>query len=417
MNDSDARLHAILGVPASKRLLERLRARLGRGAFLTGTVSIADPTEEEKRHFASIFGTSETRSETLRVDLDALALLLRNADLATGLREAVERLTGEVPNQRAARDSSDAAWREIYSRLDEMAQRDGRLLPWAETMRARGLLKRLASSSLGRATEWIEDFGRVWNRLPAAGEPLAKLAADVLGDAHALDVGRTLPALVLRAIPGLGEPPPEDTLSPAERRRELWAAAGVLSDELSGAVLVLNLPSEATNPTGQLLCTASAAGEPLYLTLRQLLRTPPTFVAGNARTVFVCENPTVLAAAANELGAACAPLVCVLGQLRQSAHRLLRQFTAANWRLAYHGDFDWPGIRISNLVLSRHGATAWRMSTDDYTSAPASKVRLGKAGVAATWDSSLMSAMKARGHAVFEEQVLDTLLKDLGETL
>lgn len=417
MNDCDTRLRAILGVPAANRLLERLRTKLGHGALLTGTVSIAKPTEEEKQHFASIFGRSVTRSTMLRVDLDELSTLLRNANLAADVQEAVVRLIGVVPNRRAAKDASGVAWREVYARLEEMAQRDGRLAPWAEAMRAQGLLKRLASSSTERAIEWIEGFGHVWSRLPLAGAPLARLAADALGDAHALDAGQTLPALLLRAIPALGEPLPGDDLSPAERRRELWAAAGVLSDELSGAVLVLNLPAEPTNATGQLLRTAHAAGEPLYLTLRQLLRTPPTFSAGNERTVFVCENPTVLAAAANELGAECAPLVCVLGQLRQSAHRLLRQFTAINWRLAYHGDFDWPGIRISNLVLSRHRATAWRMSADDYRIAPAAKVRLEKASVVATWDPTLMPAMQSRGRAVFEEQVLDSLLKDLGAGL
>jgi uncharacterized protein (TIGR02679 family) len=219
----------------------------------------------------------------------------------------------------------------------------------------------------------------------------------------------------LRAVSLLGEDLPEEDLFPAERRRELWAAAGVLSGELSGAILVLNLPAEPSNSTGKLLCTAAEAGEPFYLTLRQLLRTPPVFREGQNQAIFVCENPTVLASAANDLGERCAPLVCVLGHLRQSAHRLLRHITNAHYRIQYHGDFDWAGITIANSVISRHQAVPWRMDAADYLNAPLSNVPLGNNRVAAAWDESLMTVMLSRAHAVFEEQVLDGLIQDLAQ--
>src|SRR5438067_9664159 len=54
-------------------------------------------------------------------------------------------------------------------------------------------------------------------------------------------------------------------------------------------------------------------GQPVYLTARQLLRDPPLFPSLRGRRVYVCENPTVVAEAANVLGFASAPVVCASG--------------------------------------------------------------------------------------------------------
>jgi hypothetical protein len=51
------------------------------------------------------------------------------------------------------------------------------------------------------------------------------------------------------------------------------------------------------------------AGQPVHLTARQLLRDPPDLPVRD-RSVFVCENPTVVAEAASRFGARAAPLVC-----------------------------------------------------------------------------------------------------------
>jgi hypothetical protein len=49
----------------------------------------------------------------------------------------------------------------------------------------------------------------------------------------------------------------------------VWAAVGVLCDELSSAVLTLGLPGDAT-VTGRMLSIARSDGQPVWLTLRQL---------------------------------------------------------------------------------------------------------------------------------------------------
>jgi uncharacterized protein (TIGR02679 family) len=107
--------------------------------------------------------------------------------------------------------------------------------------------------------------------------------------------------------------------------------------------------------------------EPYHLTTRQLLRAPPVFERSvTGAGVYLCENPSVLAAAANTLGSRSAPLVCLGGQPKTAGGLLLELLSAAGMALAYQGDFDWAGVRIANLLMRRHGAKPWRFRAGDY---------------------------------------------------
>ncbi|MEU8782128.1 DUF2399 domain-containing protein [Streptomyces sp. NPDC048637] len=88
------------------------------------------------------------------------------------------------------------------------------------------------------------------------------------------------------------------------------------------------------------------------MTLRQLTREPSDLgVAG--RTIRVCENPAVLAAAADGLDRGCCPpLVCVEGNLSLASRALLTQLTDCGCPIAYHGDFDWGGVRIAEAGMT-----------------------------------------------------------------
>lgn len=70
-------------------------------------------------------------------------------------------------------------------------------------------------------------------------------------------------------------------------RADNAASRSVSRRELNNPVLTLNL--------------TRSSGEPAYLTVRQLVRNPPSWDY-LGRQVFVCENPAVVAVAADELG-------------------------------------------------------------------------------------------------------------------
>ncbi len=96
---------------------------------------------------------------------------------------------------------------------------------------------------------------------------------------------------------------------------------------------------------------------------------------------------------------------------------LLRQLAADGTRLVYHGDFDWGGIRIGNVIFDRVPSAPWRFAAKDYqtmTSAvPSQGHVLSGAPIAASWDPALKPAMAAAARAIEEEHVLDHLLSDL----
>jgi uncharacterized protein (TIGR02679 family) len=251
-------------------------------------------------------------------------------------------------------------------------------------------------------------------RLPAQGMPRAQLAAEVLGDSHGLDSGRPVAAIVLRACTQEPGPGAAASMQGAEESsRERWARLGVTVNELAAPALCLNLPLVDAGTSDPALPHLIAAGEPVHLSLRRLLRNPPRWNVAQ-RAVFVCENPNIAAIAADRLGAACAPLVCTDGMPAAAQQTLLAQLAAAGARLLYHGDFDWAGLVIANFVMREFGAEPWRFGVSDYgTAAVRHGFALRGTPVAASWDDGLADAMSERGVAVHEESVAVTLLLDL----
>jgi uncharacterized protein (TIGR02679 family) len=281
------------------------------------------------------------------------------------------------------------------------------------------LLKRLARRNPDEAERLLARADTVMQQLPAAGMTRAQLAADTLGNAHALDNGQSTATLVLsvlrldeRSGAGLREDLEEGlgVHKLSERARDIWARSGVLVNELARPVLFLNLP----HPPHETI--RWAPGEPGYLPLRHLLRARPEWPVIDT-AIYVCENPNIVAIAADRLGLGCAPLVCTEGMPAAAQRTLLTQLAQAGARLHYHGDFDWPGIRIANFVMRTWQARPWRYGTSEYDSAvstaPHTQRDLSDAPVIASWDSTLTSAMQNRGLAIAEEAVARSLLEDL----
>jgi len=97
---------------------------------------------------------------------------------------------------------------------------------------------------------------------------------------------------------------------------------------------------------------------------------------------------------------------------------LLAQLAQAGARLRYHGDFDWPGLRIANYVMRTWEARPWRFMPRDYeaaaTDAPHTRRDLDGAGVEASWDAAVAPAMRRHGVAIAEVAGAASLLEDLG---
>lgn len=244
-------------------------------------------------------------------------------------------------------------------------------------------------------------------RLPLDGVRVARLAADTYGDSHALDDGEPLGTIVARGVEhvlGLG--------CGLHSRRALFGKAGMLADDLSAPALVLNLRASSDGILARTMNLFADAGEPFHISTRQLRGEPISFGGAGGRVVFACENPTIVAAAADVLGSRCAPLICTNGQARTATRELLHMLREGGVHVLYHGDFDWPGMTIARGLLSRGEVDPRRLGALDYTAAPDGPPLRGNP-VDTPWDPTLAAAMRERGFAVHEEAVLATLLSDL----
>ncbi len=127
----------------------------------------------------------------------------------------------------------------------------------------------------------------------------------------------------------------------------------------------------------------------------------------NADFVRICENPVVVAAAADALGPSCPPLVCCNGRPSTAVWRLLELLAEGGAEFAYHGDFDWGGAAIAAAVHARIGWRPWRYDTAAYLEAASSTPR--PAVPSHSVDPPLATAMKNRAVRVEEEQLLADL--------
>jgi uncharacterized protein (TIGR02679 family) len=402
------RLTRLLGGPEFGWLLERARRRLERGQSLDTTVTLAEPTAEQRAAVHRLLGRPPRPGTSLSVSLSAVDQVVRRSGACPdGLAAAVVALTGEVTDRAATAAALDQRWQEAFRSMELATSERGELRDWWLQAVRTGLVRRLAATP-ETAVPLLADLAKVVHHLPAGGEPVGRFAARVAGGAHALDDSRPLTTLVLgaaRALSGIADG------TGAEWRREVWASVGLLRDEVSTTVLTLGLPGDSTSTTGRALAAWQEAGQPVVLTLRQLVRDAPRLPA---QTIFVCENPAVVSAAADELGSTCAPLVCTSGQPGAAVMHLLRGLAASGATLRYHGDFDWGGLRIGNVVFGRLPLHPWRFRTADYRAALRHGRELTGTPVAsAQWDPQLASAMASERLAIEEEHVLDELLTDL----
>ncbi|MEU5593299.1 TIGR02679 family protein [Streptomyces sp. NPDC020298] len=399
------RLGRLLGDPGLAWLLERVRQRMAAGRPLTGTVALAHPDDLQRRAAERLLGRPPSAGRSLTVRLDTVEEVLRRSGVSPGgLEAAVVALTGPVVLRAETRDRHVEAWEEA---LAPLATVNAELADWAGRIREDGLVRRLARSPEA-AGPLVAAAVRALCALPA-DPPVSRaaFAALRLTGAHALDEGTPLATLVLSGIRALTGFPDG---AGAEWRREAWASAGLLKDDVSSTVLTLNLRGTPA------LDWMADEGEPAVLTLRSLTRRAANRITTTTGDVRVCENPAVLSAAADTLGPACPPMVCLQGQPSAAALTLLRGLSARGAVLLHHADFDWGGVRIATAVGRVAPWRPWRYGVADYRAAVtrvSEPQHLTGTAAATPWDPPLAAAMTEHGVRVEEESVLDALLTDL----
>jgi uncharacterized protein (TIGR02679 family) len=395
-------------------LVDELVVRFGDG--LPAALNLRRLDDDARSAVADLLGAARVPAATARLSIRRLLSALELPDV-DHLRAAVESIRGPIPDRRASRSAASAAREEFWSwfdtEVDAVRSTTPRLpdLPdlsnWGARVRAAGI-----RGGPDRHRRRLERAVAVLRRLPADGVTLAALAADVLGDPHGLDRGRSVAALVVDALAGEAAAGARD----AEAIRGLWERFGVAPDALSSSVLVLGLRPPDRHPLAAYLRYAASASEPVVLTLAQLRRWPLPALATD-RAAFVVENPSVVAEAARRGWAGGPPLLCSSGRPTVAVVTLIRQLAAGGAAVHQHADFDAAGLAITAWLADRAGTRPWQMTAADYRAAAAGAfdaVPLTGPLPSTPWDRSLPSTMAAEGAAVYEEQLRDQLLDAIG---
>lgn len=388
-------------------VLDAVRQRAQRGFHTeTGTLRV-ELGPAQRREVARLLGTPWDVSGR-PVRLKDLAAALTEHGLT--VREFVEVLDGQrIVDQRTLRAEHQSVAEAERSAVTNLLADAGITAASVQQWLADPGLPRPGSGALQTLTEQVV---RVWRTLPdstGAGVWLAQLAAVTQNDAHALDyraeLGRAVSRLIA-VIRGLPRP-----LGSGRDWRRAWAAVGVRCDRVSSRVLALNLPLLGDAPAAH--WANAAPGEPVWLSLRSITG---SWSAPGDTTVFVCENPTVLEAAADELGSHCPPLVCTDGIPTIAALDLVAGLAAAGCAINVRADIDEAGFVIVDQVRSvAPTATTWRYDMTTYAR------HLGLTGIDDPDDQEetrlhQLRALYARHHTpLHEEALLDRLLADLAE--
>jgi uncharacterized protein (TIGR02679 family) len=388
------------------RVWVQMADRLERnGLQARGRIMVTGLDRSERHALGGLLGRV-LASDTCRIDLSSLDERLR-ARSDEGLVQASEHVLGRAlvdrPTQRQARgDQREAPFGAARSWLE---QHPDQVQEWTEvwlaTLRRDGLLMRDPDPS-GLIVQALSVFETCLADPSRPSLARTELAAAAAHDAHALDDDRRLSQLILRGLAlRVDRPAPTS----ASERREVWESVGVTTDSVSSTCLTRGLGVLDGWAGSQRYRLAADSGDPIHVTwwdLRRGLQMAP------GQEVFVCENPRVLEAIA-ERGLDGITVVCTSGRSTLVVLEVLRRLSGSGAHIRYHGDFDWPGIAMTNQLIAMFDVQPWSMSADDYLDSPA-RLPLVGSEVAPAWDAELGAAMRQRGLAVHEEAVLGGLL-------
>ncbi len=395
-----------LARPELARLWNTARKRLERNgrAITTGPLILEELTDAEVVAVCGVLARRRPADNRIRVTLAELDAALRAGGAGRGLIDTIEEITGPIVDRRAQRadqrDRQAALW-EVADRHPAAGDPDVRA--WLDSVRQRGRLTRLAVDDPATVlTAALDSIGWLIEHRSASAVslPLPAVAATQFGDAHALDPDTPLGTLLDDAIVAL---------CGSADSRDAWQSFGVQLDTVSSSALTYMLPGT----VGTVADAARQMAEPMRVTHRMLLRGFGLDVR-HGDVIWVCENPAIVALAADRLGGACQPLVCLEGMPAAITRLLLAKLRTDGAELRVHTDFDYGGVAITTHVTSRLGALPWRMGQADYLAGlDAPTTTLGQTISSTPWDPELARAMNRHRRAIHEEAIYESLLADL----
>lgn len=355
--------------PAFARVLEGMCAKYRSYGGPSGTVVLADATEEECSALRGLFG--RTFRPPVRVRTAEFEKALQETPFRGAvLQEVLELWSGEkLQTRKQEKEERDARLERILAEAAPEADSAG--AAWLESLgssrsRGRQLIVRTlpeGDAPVSAALQQVLRCGRWLSEHEGRQVRLAVLSAAATTDPHALDSGTLAGKLLVDLLAcGRGVPVPEG----AEERELLFFQYGILCDSISSTVTqtgLMLLDGEGEHPAWKALRLR-----------RELCTLTPSNLSGLAGAespsgkAFIVENQMVFSQLCDHAEQFHSPLICTSGQPSVAALRLLDLLAASGTRMYYSGDFDGKGLSIASQLAERYPGvlTPWRMGPEDY---------------------------------------------------
>lgn len=261
------------------------------------------------------------------------------------------------------------------------------------------------------AADWLEVH---------RGEPvrLAVLSAMATADPHALDESAPAGKLLLYLLAfSAGQKYPSD----AEERDALYFQGGILCDSISSSVTQTGLYFWAGDEEHPAFRAFRLRREVCTLTLTNLAGL--SGAKSPSGRAYLVENQMLFSQLCDRVADFHSPLICTSGQLQVAVLRLLDLLAADGTSFFYAGDFDVGGLSIASRLLKRYPGrlSLWHMSPEDYEACPseihidAGRVNALERGIHPSL-TTLLSTVREKGRAGYQELLLPKLLNDLTVT-
>jgi len=384
----DPALHRTLLVARDRR--ER------RGASGDGQISVPDLGPEEALALDGLLSPRKPilPGRTLRIALSQFEEALRSCGIEprAAYEQVGERPLRDLPAERLTRHETREGFG-TWLRSHEVVRSQPTLAEWFERALHQGRV-RVDMQPL------VEQALQILAVLPSKERvQRTVIAAQVLGDPHALDVDTPLHGLLVSILAAVAE------LDFASSAREIWSAWNVLVDPLSSNVAALNLPL--LGETNIARHARAMYGQHVILTYGQLAAGDLRWPDGAA--CFSCENPSVLIAAEHALGETCPPLICTSGRPSDAVRSLFSTIQSAGAQICHHGDFDQAGVQILRDLEARYDARPWRFDLESICGALCA---LGRPPLDPR-PATLEHAVRRLATPLAEELLVDGLIADL----
>lgn len=416
--------------PGLQRFLQACIQKYCQLGRLGGTIHLKDLTPEERESIGALFGRDLSGQQEVRLPLSRFVDILgrtRFADLdPVQILEAWagHPLLTRQEKQDRFQENRERLWQELRAAFPHPNCRD-----WLEQIENKGVGTGVVHSQYRKnpeklkqeLTKVLEALSDLPGKEGSSYERLPLFATRITGDPHGFDAGSGAGRLLLSALHYLQNPSGKKMTWRTEAISRLLEDFNLIRDDLNNFVICAGFKGEGTG--GRLLEAAGEQGAVINLPLREVagLKACFPFSENFLKRVFIVENPAVFSALLDGFkGYPTPPIICSNGQFRLATTLFLEKMQGLGLTFLYSGDFDPEGLQMAQNFLERfpREGRLWRMHPDVYSDSGPNialeKHRLRKLeSITHPSLQQLAATLKSQQKAVFQEQILPLLQKDL----